>query len=386
MRTDGHVRFLRLSAGVQRKAAYVAVGALSAWLVGTASLVGWQAWTSWQNRDFEQRAAAVQKAEARVAAERKSVEQIAESLDTRQDQLETLFKSHFGDQPEEAMLPEPPGAAAPATEGKPVSIPASAPASASTSAAVVPTVAIAVAVPADPVTRLRESALRQEQMVAALTEAASERTRRAEQALLTFGIKPESRQAQGGPFLPWLGRPAKAKLDAPLQRLANVLQRMEQVEALLMAVPSARPADGMSLTSGFGFRHDPFNGQRAMHAGLDFRGPHGSPIRAAAPGRISFVGVKSGYGNVVEVDHGHGIQTRYAHLSGFSSRVGQAVQSGQSIARMGSTGRSTGTHLHFEVRVNGTAVNPRRFLEANPHVLEVKADARSRVLARVAAS
>lgn len=365
MRTDGHVRFLRLSAGVQRKAALVAVCGLSVWLVGTASLLGWQAWTSWQNRDFEERAFAVQQAEARVAAERRSVEQIADSLDTRQDQLETLFKSHFGDQPEEAA----PAVPAPATSPDPA---------ASAEAAAAPAV--------DQVARLREYGVRQEQMVASLTEAATRRTERAEAALLAVGIKPGSKVGQGGPFLPWAGRPAKVKLDPGLARLAAVLDRMERVEALLMAVPSGRPAEGMSLTSGFGLRYDPFNGQRAMHAGLDFRGPHGSPIRAAAPGRVSFVGVKSGYGNVVEVDHGHGIQTRYAHLSGFNARVGQKVQSGESIARMGSTGRSTGTHLHFEVRVNGTAVNPRRFLEANPHVLEVKADARSRVLARVAAS
>lgn len=370
MRTDGHVRFLRLSAGVQRKAALVAVTGLSAWLIGTASLLGWQAWTSWQNRDFEERAQAVQLAEARVAAERRSVEQIANSLDNRQDQLETLFKSHFGDQPDEA---EPEASAPPAPADAAKILPAS---------AAVPAEA---APPKDQVARLRESGLRQEQMVASLTEAATRRTERAEQALKSFGIKANSREAQGGPFLPWLGRPAKVKLDPGLQRLASILQRMEQVEALLMAVPSGRPADGMSLTSGFGYRYDPFNGQRAMHAGLDFRGPHGSPIRSAAPGKISFVGVKSGYGNVVEVDHGHGIQTRYAHLSGFNAKVGQAVQSGEAIARMGSTGRSTGTHLHFEVRVNGTAVNPRRFLEANPHVLEIKADARSRVLARVAA-
>ena len=92
--------------------------------------------------------------------------------------------------------------------------------------------------------------------------------------------------------------------------------------------------------------------------------------------------MKSGYGNVVEVDHGHGLLTRYAHLAGFAARVGDRVDSGDTIARMGSTGRSTGTHLHFEVRVNGAAVNPRRFLEANPHVLEVKADARERVSGR----
>ena len=382
VRTDGHVRFLRLSAGVQRKAAVVALSGVFVWLAGTASLLGWQAWTSWQNRDFEQRASAVQLAEARIAEERRSVEQIASSLDSRQDQLETLFKAHFGDPPEneaEAKAAPAPAAGAPAGHpagqgaGQGAGTPAAKP-SAATSAS-----------RPDQLTRLRESAVRQEQMIASLTQGAAERTQRAEQALLSFGIQSGNRQAQGGPFLPWRGAATRVKLDPGLRKLALVLQRMEEVEALLMAVPSARPAEGMSLTSAFGYRFDPFNGQRAMHAGLDFRGAHDSPIRAAAPGRVSFVGVKSGYGNVVEVDHGHGIQTRYAHLSGFNSRIGQAVQSGEAIARMGSTGRSTGTHLHFEVRVNGTAVNPRRFLEANPHVLEVKAEARSRVLARVAA-
>ncbi len=123
----------------------------------------------------------------------------------------------------------------------------------------------------------------------------------------------------------------------------------------------------------------PFTGGAAMHSGLDFRGPIGTPILAAAPGRVSFVGAKSGYGNVVEVDHGQGIMTRYAHLSGFTSKVGAQVAAGQQIAKMGSTGRSTGSHLHFEVRLNGVAVNPRRFLEAKADVLEVKNDARQRV-------
>lgn len=364
VRTDGHVRFLRLSANLQRRVAVLAITGLSVWLVGTASLLGWQAWTSWQTRDVEDRVHAVEQAELRVAAERRSVEQIATGLDSRQDNLETLFKSHFGDQPEDDSASSRPGPSAePAAAGaQTLSVPA-----------------------ADQVSRLRDSASRQDQMVALLTHAATQRAERAESALLTLGIKPTAAMAQGGPFLPWGGRKPTVALDPALQQLARVLQRMEQLEALLMAVPSGRPADGMALTSGFGLRSDPFNGQRAMHAGIDFRGAHGSPIRAAAPGRVSFVGVKSGYGNVVEVDHGHGIQTRYAHLAGFLARPGQKVQPGDSIARMGSTGRSTGTHLHFEVRVNGTAVNPRRFLEANAHVLEVKADARSRVLARVAA-
>ena len=372
VRTDGHVRYLRLGAGVQRKAAVVALGAAGAWLAGTAGLIGWQAWTSSQAQDVEERAFAVAQAEVRVAAERRSAEQIAGDVEARQKQLETLFKSHFGDDPEAvSALTEEPQPETPATL-----TPASAelqPAEPSPAAK------------GDPGARVKAAGARQEKLVAAITEAAGRRTARAESALAAVGLKPTARLAQGGPFLPWRTAKADVPKDPAMKLLAATLMRMEQVEVLLVAVPSGIPADGMQITSGFGTRFDPFNGARAIHAGIDFRGPHGSPIRAAAPGRVSFVGQKSGYGNVVEVDHGHGFLTRYAHLSGFNAREGEEVLSGQTIARMGSTGRSTGTHLHFEIRVNGTAVNPRRFLEANPHVLEIKADARERVLGRVAA-
>lgn len=124
------------------------------------------------------------------------------------------------------------------------------------------------------------------------------------------------------------------------------------------------------ISSGFGYRHDPFTGESAMHSGLDFRGPIGAPIHAAAAGRVSFVGVKSGYGNVVEISHGNGLLTRYAHMSRWQARVGQDVAAGDVIGAIGSTGRSTGPHLHFEVRINDRAVNPRPFLETAPHVLE----------------
>src|SRR3546814_7025223 len=109
-----------------------------------------------------------------------------------------------------------------------------------------------------------------------------------------------------------------------------------------------------------------------MHAGLDFPGPLGTSILAAAPGRVTFVGRRSGYGNVVEVDHGQGIMTRYAHLSGFNTPVGARFAAGQQIDKMGSTGRSTGRHPHFDVRLNGVAANPRRLLEAQAEVLEGK--------------
>src|SRR3546814_2768047 len=95
------------------------------------------------------------------------------------------------------------------------------------------------------------------------------------------------------------------------------------------------------LSSSYGYRHAPFTGASAMHSGLDFPGPRGTPILAAAPGRVAFVGRRSGYGNVVEVDHGQGIMTRYAHLSGFTTKVGAPVAARQQIAKMGSPGRST---------------------------------------------
>jgi murein DD-endopeptidase MepM/ murein hydrolase activator NlpD len=124
------------------------------------------------------------------------------------------------------------------------------------------------------------------------------------------------------------------------------------------------------ISSGFGYRADPFTGGAAMHAGLDFRGPHGAPIYAAAKGTVSFVGVRAGYGNCVEINHGGGLVTRYAHMSGFRTQLGKAVMPGEVIGLIGSTGRSTGPHLHFEVRLNDRAMNPRPFLEAVPHVLE----------------
>ena len=117
-------------------------------------------------------------------------------------------------------------------------------------------------------------------------------------------------------------------------------------------------------------RFDPFTGRPALHAGLDFGGGMGTAIYTTAPGVVSFTGVRSGYGNVVEIDHGGGFKTRYAHLSSMAVRVGERVALGERIAAMGSTGRSTGPHLHYEVWVNGRAQNPDRFVRAGQHVRE----------------
>jgi murein DD-endopeptidase MepM/ murein hydrolase activator NlpD len=145
---------------------------------------------------------------------------------------------------------------------------------------------------------------------------------------------------------------------------------MAVLERALDGIPQVVPASAESITSGFGYRRDPFNGGAAMHAGLDFKGAIGSSIFAAADGEVSFAGWKSGYGHTVEVSHGNGMMTRYAHLSRIDVRPGQAVSAGTTLGGLGNSGRSTGPHLHFEVRVNDRAVNPRPFLEAAPDVLK----------------
>ena len=151
-------------------------------------------------------------------------------------------------------------------------------------------------------------------------------------------------------------------------------EQLTVLEALLFnrqldmnAVPSRAPIAGSYITSGFGYRSDPFGGGRASHKGIDFHARTGDPVLSVADGVVSFAGVRSGYGKVVEVDHGNGYVTRYAHNSRLTRRVGELIRAGGEIAKAGSTGRSTGPHVHFEVWENGRVVNPRKFLnQASP--------------------
>lgn len=128
------------------------------------------------------------------------------------------------------------------------------------------------------------------------------------------------------------------------------------------ATPSRMPIADSYITSGFGGRADPFGGGAAFHKGIDFHASIGDPVLAVADGVVSYAGQRSGYGNVVEIDHGNGYITRYAHNSRLLVRLGELVHRGDQVARAGSSGRSTGAHVHFEVWVNGRVVNPRRFL------------------------
>src|SRR5690606_22611659 len=191
-----------------------------------------------------------------------------------------------------------------------------------------------------------------------------------------------TRVGMGGPF-ERLSTERDGSLDPRFERLGLSLARMDALERGLNGIPQVMPVDVQMITSGFGYRSDPFHGGAAMHAGLDFRGRVGDPVHAAAKGTVTFVGTKSGYGKVVEVSHGNGMMTRYAHMSAWRARVGQQVAAGDVVGLIGNTGRSTGPHLHFEVRIHGRAVNPRPFLETAPDVLEeARADHPRRIAAK----
>ena len=134
--------------------------------------------------------------------------------------------------------------------------------------------------------------------------------------------------------------------------------------AAAIAIPSIKPVDQLSFSSNFGIRSDPFQGTARMHAGIDIRGATGTPVYATADGVITNAGRLGGYGNMVEVNHGKGIATRYGHLSKILVADNTRVTRGQLIGLIGSTGRSTGPHLHYEVRIDGHAVNPVPFLQS----------------------
>jgi murein DD-endopeptidase MepM/ murein hydrolase activator NlpD len=151
---------------------------------------------------------------------------------------------------------------------------------------------------------------------------------------------------------------AAARQESSLRDLQGYFEKQRTV---LASTPSTWPARGW-VTSDFGARLDPLTAQRVMHQGMDIATPHGHPVESPSDGTVVFAGVESGYGKVITVDHGFGLKTRYAHLSEIAVKAGQRVKRGARIGAVGNTGRSTGPHLHYEVRVNGIPENPRKFL------------------------
>lgn len=170
----------------------------------------------------------------------------------------------------------------------------------------------------------------------------------------------------GGPFVP-LKAPAgdAGAFEKQLYRINLSRAQVDKLTRTLSLVPYRKPVIGnVEFSSGFGVRSDPFLGRPAMHTGLDFRASTGDPVRVTANGKVVNAGWAGGYGRMVEVDHGNGLSTRYGHLSQINVKVGEIVKIGQVIGEVGSTGRSTGPHLHYETRIDGEAVDPQKFLRA----------------------
>lgn len=174
---------------------------------------------------------------------------------------------------------------------------------------------------------------------------------------------------QGGPFIPYHPdmRPT-ADTDSLDAALDIHIERWEKLRDVVATIPLVAPIEKPRLTSRFGRRKDPFKGGWAMHKGVDLAGPYKSPVHATAPGTVVFAGRRSNYGRVVDVQHGQGLMTRYAHLYRVKVKRGQKVDLGDTIGLLGSSGRSSGPHVHYEIRHLGKAINPRKFLRAVRHV------------------
>jgi murein DD-endopeptidase MepM/ murein hydrolase activator NlpD len=175
----------------------------------------------------------------------------------------------------------------------------------------------------------------------------------------------------GGPYIPV--DPSMLPLDSTLARVARDVATAERLKALMSFVPLRMPLSGdPSVTSPFGYRVDPFLGRLALHPGVDLAEAEGAEIHAAAAGRVVHSAPAGGYGIMVEIDHGNGLATRYAHMSEALVEEGQQVDKGAVLGRLGSTGRSTGPHLHYEVRVDGEPVDPERYLRADAELTSLE--------------
>jgi murein DD-endopeptidase MepM/ murein hydrolase activator NlpD len=180
---------------------------------------------------------------------------------------------------------------------------------------------------------------------------------------------------EGGPEIP-LDRVRISGISDPgftraYLSASAVLSQLDSLTAAVRHVPLAMPVNDAQFdrSSGFGARVDPINGRYSFHPGIDFAGPWGAKVISTAAGTVIFAGYRGGYGNMVEIDHGMGLHTRYGHLSRIMVRQGAHVERGSDIGRVGSTGRSTGPHVHYEVLYDNAVRNPSSFIEAGRHVL-----------------
>ncbi|MEM9278448.1 MAG: M23 family metallopeptidase [Pseudomonadota bacterium] len=199
--------------------------------------------------------------------------------------------------------------------------------------------------------------------VDSLRIAAAKRAVKIENVLESIGVPFKAAEYGdiGGPFVPL---DHSVQFETHLQALEKTLDMYDSVSSVAKTVPLGTPVPGAKVSSHYGSRVDPFNGRIAMHSGIDFKAKTGTPVKATGKGVVTKAGRKGGYGKIVEVKHKNGYITRYAHLSRIAVQVGQHVNKGDIVGKVGSTGRSTGPHLHYEVRLNNKARNPSKYIKA----------------------
>ncbi len=210
---------------------------------------------------------------------------------------------------------------------------------------------------------------RQASTLNAIEEGYDNKVKRIRGVLADLGMDPGKAPGAaggiGGPFVPVVMAADAGAFERQFYRINIARSHVDRLTRTLDNVPVRKPISGeIDLSSGFGVRLDPFVRAMAMHTGLDFRSNTGDPVRATANGTVTTAGWSGGYGRMVEIDHGNGFATRYGHLSEILVKPGQTVRIGQTVGRVGSTGRSTGPHLHYETRIDGEAVDPQKFLRA----------------------
>jgi murein DD-endopeptidase MepM/ murein hydrolase activator NlpD len=320
--------------------------------------------------------AQVDRVTSRHMLEQEQLEQKIEQIVHRQSQLEQRATS-LGTvtDPATGSVRTPRGQS-PTTKASPISVPAPAraPSDARADAAgfMLASVTPVQRPPLETVMARVEDSLdriegRQVNTLASLEETYDAKARRMRAVLTEVGIDTGKHvePATGGPFVSYRLSANASAFEKQVYRINLARAQVERLNSAVAAMPLRRPVQGeIDMTSSFGVRIDPFLSRPAMHTGIDFRGDTGEAIHVTAGGTVVSAGWSGGYGRMVEVDHGNGLATRYGHLSEIDVQVGQTVKAGQTVGRMGSTGRSTGPHLHYETRIDGEAVNPQKFLHA----------------------
>ena len=225
-------------------------------------------------------------------------------------------------------------------------------------------------VPPNPGDKVSELEMRRNELLASLQVRALNRINSIETVLKSVGLnyaqltgRQTPQDAMGGPFIPVdIKNTQENRRMYTTGEFFSQLKYLYELERIMTAMPLSYPIGEAKITSGFGVRNDPFNSNYAMHYGVDFAGKTDSKGFATAPGTVVYAGWMNGYGNMVEIDHGFGLATRYGHLKKIIAYKGQKIKRGEPVGIQGSTGRSTGDHLHYEVRINGLAVNPIKFV------------------------